>query len=287
MGAAVSGQRLLPGADGLYIGADPGTKGALAAVLREGDRLTLRGVWYAEDGAAEDPAQRAAETVGRAFSDRFGCPRMPIVRGVSVEGTFASSAIPGGQAGALKLSASGGAYAGALLALTHPAVYERPLPADWLADLACLADGPDTDKKALHVARLLDVCPGALPFLMRPRARLAHDGGADAALIALWAAGLRGPGPSSPLWRLAVCEGPPDWLARVRVDTGDAVAWPTGTAQQLSAVGGGGRWAAARGRVQAEPSAVDLLRGIARAGSPARAKAASAALLAWGVTDGD
>lgn len=283
----MTGQRLLPGPDGLFVGADPGGKGALAAVLREGGRLTLRGVWYAEDGAAEDPAQRAAETVGRAFSDRFGCPRMPIVRGVSVEGTFASSSIPGGQAGALKLSASGGAYAGALLVLAHPAIYGRPLPAEWLADLACLADGPDADKKGLHIARLLDVCPGALPFLMRPRARLAHDGGADASLIALWAAGLRGPGPSSPLYRLAVCEGLPARLARVRVDTGEAVSWPTGTAAQVEAVAGGGRWAAARGRIEAEPSAVEALRGIARAGSPARAKAASAALLAWGVADGD
>lgn len=277
----MTGQRLLPGPDGLYIGVDPGTDGALAVVRREGERLTLLGVAFARlAGERPSPGRRARLTLGLVGHTIVG----QRVVGVAVEAPAARAM----QSGALVLAQSAGAYAGVL---DHRFGLEptMPRPEEWLADLACLSD-PGTEpaeRKALHIRRLLDVCPGAAPHITPHRARLAHDGGADAALIALWAAGLRGPGPSSPLWRLAVCESPPDWLARVRVDTGEAVAWPTGTAQQLSAVGGGGRWAAARGRVQAEPSAVELLRGVVLAGSPARAKAASAALLAWGVTDVD
>lgn len=281
MGAAVSGQRLLPGPDGLYIGVDPGTDGALAVVRREGERLTLLGVALARDAGSVSPGRRARSVVATALEMvRLG----DVVVGAAVEAPAARAM----QSGALVLAQSAGAYAGIIDWRWHLQP-DMPRSSDWLADLACLADaGTEAGhRKALHIARLLDVCPGADPHLRPPRSRVAHDGAADAALLALWAAGLRGPGPSSPLWRLAVCESPPDWLARVRVDTGEAVAWPTGTAQQLAAVGGGGRWAAARGRVQAEPSAVEVLRGIVKDGSPARAKAASAALLAWGVTDGD
>lgn len=278
----MTGQTLLPRPNGIYLGADPGADGAIAVVERSGDALTLLGVVLARQSASDDPSQRAAQTVGRLAVGQ--------VEGVAVEGTFSAARIPGGQAGAFALAASGGAYAGALLSRYSPAQYERPLPAVWLADLACLAD-PGTEagqRKALHVARLIDVCPGAEPHLRPPRSRVAHDGAADAALLALWAAGLRGPGPSSPLYRLAD-GGQEDgvrWVLRVQPD-GAELLMPVGTHRQIEQIGAAGRRAAARGRQQVEPAAAEALRVAARVGTAAQQREASAALMAWGVFYGD
>lgn len=280
----MTGQRLLSRADGLYLGVDPGADGAAALVRREGERLTLLGVALARAaGDGVSPGLRASNALAALCLFH---PGMTVtgerLAGAAIEAPAARAR----QSGALVLAQSAGAYAG-IVHWRWGLNVDMPQSAAWLADLACLADGPDTDKKALHVARLLDVCPGAEPHLRPLRSRVAHDGAADAALLALWAAGLRGPGPSSPLYRLAVCEQLPTWVARVRVDTGDSVGWPTGTAAQIEAVAGGGRWASLRGRVEASAGAVALLQSIVSSGSSARAKAASAALAAWGVVDGD
>ena len=270
---------LLSRADGLYLGVDPGTDGAAALVRREGERLTLLGVALARAaGDGVSPGRRARVTL--AALEAAHPVMLQGLAGAAIEAPAARAR----QSGALVLAQSAGAYAGVIdCRWGHDA--DMPQSSAWLADLAVLADSPDDDRKALHVARLIDVCPGAEPHLRPPRSRVAHDGAADAALMALWAAGLRGPGPSSPLYRLALCDVP-GWVARMRVDTGEAVGWPTGTEKQINAVAAGGRWARARGRIEAEPSAVALLRGIVSSGSPARANAASAALAAWGVADG-
>lgn len=285
MGWPVTGQTLLPRADGLYLGVDPGTDGAAALVRREGERLTLLGVALARAaGDGVSPGLRASNALATLCLFH---PGMTVTGERLAGAVIEAPAARARQSGALVLAQSAGAYAG-IVQWRWGLDADMPQSAAWLADLACLAeaDAEAGQRKALHVARLLDVCPGAEPHLRPPRSQRAHDGAADAALLALWAAGLRGPGPSSPLYRLAVCEQLPTWVARMRMDTGESVGWPTGTAAQIWAVAAGGRWAQARGRVEAEPSAVALLRGIVQAGSPARSKAASAALVAWGVSDG-
>ena len=289
----MSGDRqwLIPGPDGIFVGVDPGTDGAAALVRRDGDRLLLVRVAFARGAGKASPATRAARTI-RALFGVDGGARDGLV-GAAVEAPAARAL----QSGALVLAQSAGAYAG-VLAWQHGLDPEMPRADVWLADLACLADrGTDAgQRKALHVARLLDVCPGAEQHVTPERARLAHDGGADAALLALWAAGLRGPGPSATVWALDAVHMADGWcLQRYLPDPieGDerATVWSAETATGLASVAAGGRWAAARGRRVVSSRAETLLRGliapkVGRTSAAVR-REASAALLAWGVTDGD
>lgn len=259
---------------GLYLGVDPGADGALAVVERydvgQGAiGLRLRQIRWARAFKAEDgsPAMAAAAMARRAVNKDA-----VFVRAAAVEwpGTRAR------QSGGDRLAVSAGAAMGALLALCPDAELLTPRPESWLADLSCLARGGDADVKAMHVARLLDGVPGAEPHLIPPRGRVQHDGAADAALIALWAAGLRGPGPSSPRWQLHVVGGEAVVLAP---DGGiEMFARPAPVARPpkaaLAMIEARGRWAGARGWATATPAASSWLASLGPAGADA--------LRAWG-----
>jgi hypothetical protein len=252
---------------GLYVGVDPGADGAVAAVQRyRADSgaigLRLLRVELARAHKVEDqPAATAAAMVRRAL----GMDDLT-VRAVAVEWPGLRARQSGGD----KLAVSAGAAMGAALSLCCGAELHTPRPEAWLADLSCLADGDD-DVKAVHVARLLDSVPGAEPHLIPPRGRVAHDGAADAALLALWAAGLRGPGASSRRWWLDIFGEE----ARV-VGPGSevqpfvqAVRTERPTKAMLATVAARGRWAAARGWATATPLAFSWLASLGPAGDEA------------------
>jgi hypothetical protein len=261
---------------GLYVGVDPGADGAVAAVERYrtdsgATGLRLLRVELARAHRVEDqPAATAAAMVRRAL----GMDDLT-VRAVAVEWPGLRARQSGGD----KLAVSAGAAMGAALSLCRGAELHTPRPEAWLADLACLADGDD-DVKAVHVARLLDSVPGAEPHLIPPRGRVAHDGAADAALLALWAAGLRGPGASSRRWTLSVGVEP-----RVVGATGDEVyvvgpngeiepfakrvRWERPTVAMLRMVAARGRWAGDRGWAAASLAARNWFASLGTAGDEA------------------
>jgi hypothetical protein len=257
---------------GLYVGVDPGADGATAVVERyRADSgaigLRLLRVELARAHKVEDqPAAAAAAMVRKAL----GMDDLT-VRAAAVEWPGLRARQSGGD----RLAVSAGAAMGAALSLCRGAELHTPRPEAWLADLACLADGDD-DVKAVHVARLLDSVPGAEPHLIPPRGRVAHDGAADAALLALWAAGLRGPGASSRRWTLEVYDEPVvvspsgernPFVIPVRLDRP--------TKAMVVAVTARGRWAGARGWAVASKPARRWLEGLGEAGADARE--------AWGV----
>ncbi len=251
---------------GLYVGVDPGADGAVAIVERYAaadgrPSLRLLRVCFMRAAKSEHAAEVAAETVvGALGKDVRG------VRGVAVEwpGTRAR------QSGGDRLAVSAGSAMGVLCSWCVDAALHTPRPEAWLADLACLADGDD-DVKVVHVARLLDSVPGAEPHLIPPRGRVAHDGAADASLLALWAAGLRGPGASSRRWWLDIFGEE----ARV-VGPGSevqpfvqAVRTERPTKAMLATVTARGRWAGARGWATATPLAFSWLASLGKAGDEA------------------
>jgi hypothetical protein len=252
---------------GLYVGVDPGADGAVAAVERYrtdsgATGLRLLRVELARAHKVEgQPAATAAAMVRRAL----GMDDLT-VRAVAVEWPGLRARQSGGD----KLAVSAGAAMGAALSLCRGAELHTPRPEAWLADLSCLADGDD-DVKAVHVARLLDSVPGAEPHLIPPRGRVAHDGAADAALLALWAAGLRGPGASSRRWWLDIAGDE----AQVVGPTGEAhpfvlkVRTEKPTKAMLTCVTARGRWAAARGWATATPLAFSWLASLGKAGDEA------------------
>jgi hypothetical protein len=252
---------------GLYVAVDPGADGATAVVERykaESGAIGLRllQVRLARDWRNEEgPASVASKMVKRTVNaDAW------LVKGATVEWPGTRSQQSGGD----RLAVSAGAAMGALLTLCPEAALSTPRPQEWLADLSCIADGDD-DKKALHVARLLDSVPGAEPHLIPPRGRVAHDGAADAALLALWAAGLRGPGASSRRWWLDILGeearvvGPggevQPFVQRVRTERP--------TKAMLATVAARGRWAGERGWATATPLAFSWLASLGPAGDEA------------------
>ena len=257
---------------GLYLGVDPGADGAAAIVERYVGAggvhaLRLLRVHLARSVQREHPAEVAAEMVAAAI-----VASQHLVRVAAVEwpGTRAR------QSGGDRLAVSAGAAMGVAWSACPAVQLLTPRPEMWLADLACLARDGEADVKAGHVARLLDVAPGARPHLIPPRGRVVHDGAADAALIALWVAGVRGPGPSSPRWVLDVDGG--EAVVRGPDGTAEPFARPVPTARPpraaLGMVEARGRWAGARGWAVATSAAADWLAGLGAAGAAAAA--------AWG-----
>ncbi len=251
---------------GLYVGVDPGADGAVAAVERYrtdsgATGLRLLRVGFMRAAKSVTPAEVAAEMVRAAV----GMNDLA-VRAVAVEWPGLRARQSGGD----KLAVSAGAAMGALLTLCPEATLSTPRPQEWLADLSCLADGDD-DVKAVHVARLLDSVPGAEPHLIPPRGRVAHDGAADAALLALWAAGLRGPGASSRRWWLDIF----GQEARVVGPGGEVqpfvqkVRTERPTKAMLATVAARGRWAGERGWATATPLAFSWLASLGKAGDEA------------------
>jgi hypothetical protein len=251
---------------GIYVGVDPGADGAVAVVERYAtsgriDGLRLLCVGFMRAAKSVTPAEVAAEMVRGAV----GMNDLA-VQAAAVEWPGLRARQSGGD----RLAVSAGAAMGAALSLCRGAELHTPRPQDWLADLACLADGDD-DVKAVHVARLLDSVPGAEPHLIPPRGRVAHDGAADAALLALWAAGLRGPGSSSRRWWLDIAGdeaqvvGPggevQPFVQQVRTERPTKAMIATVTAR--------GRWAAARGWATATPLAFSWLAALGKAGDEA------------------
>jgi hypothetical protein len=252
---------------GLYVGVDPGADGAVAIVERyKADSgatgLRLLRVELARAHKVEDqPAAAAAAMVRKAL----GMDDLA-VRAVAVEWPGLRARQSGGD----RLAVSAGSAMGAALSLCRGAELHTPRPEAWLADLACLADGDD-DVKAVHVARLLDSVPGAEPHLIPPRGRVVHDGAADAALLALWAAGLRGPGASSRRWWLDIFGDE----ARVVGPGGEVqpfvqkVRTERPTKAMLATVAARGRWAGERGWATATPLAFSWLASLGPAGHDA------------------
>ena len=132
-----------------------------------------------------------------------------------------------------------------------------------MSDLSCLTVKEEDSPKTAHYHRLTAAATGDLSgHLTRKGCRVPHDGAVDAALIAAWAAGARGPGRTSPRWFLDVAG------QSVAIDHPDGTREPTGvrraspTKTMLAHLAARGRWAQARGSTESTQTAADWVRSI-------------------------
>jgi len=167
----------------IYIGIDPGDRGAMVAIDADGRLVASltadsRGgeVGYYVDG---DPDPLAVTAWINAFRDR-GVAR------VTIETPFAPGRI--GTANAITIGRRWGIHYAAVRASRVPVVLVTP--AKWSADLFGGKKGKDgKEKKAVGVRLVGERIPDLR--LVLPGCRVAHDGLSDAACIAI-ASQLRG-----------------------------------------------------------------------------------------------
>ena len=163
----------------VVIGVDPGDKGAMVALDEDGQYVAHftadeRGdeVGYYLDG---DPNPLVVTSWIAGFKDRG-------VLRVVLETPFAPGRI--GTSNAITIGRRWGIHYAALRAARVPLVMVTP--AKWSADLFGGKKGADAkEKKAVAVRMVGERVPGLR--LILPGCRVAHDGLADAAAIALWA----------------------------------------------------------------------------------------------------
>lgn len=181
----------------LWVGLDPGADGAVA-VLDGPARLVIDAVqarhWRAAPvarGASEAERMRAALEATRLAGqmvERWRVTSDDVVR-LIVEAPQTRAGQAGGVVQAWRASAQATGLLLALSSLTSAEV-EVVEAATWTRamDLHGQRATP-VERKAARVARVMALCPGAERLLVQPGSKVAHDGTADAVLLALYGAG--------------------------------------------------------------------------------------------------
>ena len=191
----------------IVIGIDPGKKGAIAAI-DVAARLVL-GVATHKKWAA--PSEGEGPCASMAADLKWPEVMPDMLRAIGARPgdavevvTEAPQARPGQSGGAVQGFAAGAlpaAVVGAVADVAQRCVVRIEVVTStvWTKEMGLQTIGADAGqkesvrlaaRKRARVARVLELCPAALPMLIPPGCRVEQDGAADAILIGLYGAGL-------------------------------------------------------------------------------------------------